>query len=123
MNCGHRAAALMLIIFALVGILIFSAGTMLYLFVRALPRTNDAEAVKRGVLERWLTTEFPERMDIFFHTVFLRTLRRLKVLVLKFDNTLNRKIETIKLEKGGGIRNDERSGLQSMAEERTGDTD
>lgn len=75
-----------------------SLGTILYIIIRTLPRLDD-EPVKRGVMERWLTSELPAKLDASIHGTYLRTLRRLKVFVLKADNSLNKKLESIKLDR------------------------
>lgn len=103
--------------FVLLNLLMISLAAILFVFVRTLPRIETREAVKQGIFERWITSRFPERMDQFFSGLFMRTLRKAKVLVLKADNILNQKLERLKLERGDGIRSAEKPDLQSLAKE------
>jgi hypothetical protein len=82
--------------FVFLNLFLVSTGVILFLVIRLLPRLDD-KPVGRGVFERWLTSEFPERLDLFFGSVHIRTLRRFKVMVMKTDNALNRKMESMKL--------------------------
>ena len=79
------------------------AALLLLLFIRALPRMGDTASARQGVFERWLTSQVPERMDAFARAAFLRTLRRVKILVLRLDNGINEKLQRMKLESGEGI--------------------
>ncbi len=105
--------------FVFLNCLFVSLGVLLYLVIRALPRI-DGEPVKRGMMERWLTSELPERLDQFFNIIYVRTLRRMRVWVLKADNSLHKKITTIKMERddlGAGSRFDIRSVTEKSVEE------
>jgi hypothetical protein len=103
-------------------ILLVGAGGVLLLFIRALPRVDEsALPAKRSVFERWLTSQFPERLDTFFSTIFMRTLRRLKVLTLRMDNGINQKLQRMKLESGEGIKGD-KIDLKKVAEGKNGET-
>ena len=46
-------------------ILMLSLGAVLYLVARSLPRVSAEEGKedKRGLVERWVTSEFPEKAD------------------------------------------------------------
>jgi hypothetical protein len=105
--------------FAFLNLFIISAGTILVLVIRTLPRLDD-EPVARNVIERWLTSEFPAKMDLFFHGFYIRTLRRFKVMIMKTDNALNKKMERMKLRSDdalGGKRVDIRSMTGKSVEE------
>ncbi len=82
--------------FIFLNLFFLSTGTLLLLIIRLLPRL-DAKPVSRGMIERWLTSEFPERFDSFLSAAYVRTLRRFKVMILKADNALTRKMESMKL--------------------------
>ncbi len=98
----------MIIQFLFFNLLLISLGVVLYIVIRTIPRI-DGEPVERTVMERWLTSELPQKLDAFFHSFYLRTLRRLRVMVLKIDNSVNKKLESIRLERGEGIVNPNRS--------------
>jgi hypothetical protein len=88
--------------FVFLNIFLISLGVLLFLVIRLLPRM-DNKPVSRGFFERWLTSEIPERFDHFLHALYVRTLRRVKVMVLKTDNALTRKMESMRLESGEPI--------------------
>lgn len=80
-------------------VLMIAVGVMVYLIVRTLPRISDEEtAPAKGVLERWLASEFPERLDAAMNGFLLKFLRRAKVVVMKIDNFLNKELNRVKLE-------------------------
>ncbi len=83
-------------IFAIV--LMICVGTMLYLTVRALPRIKETPSEEKGFFERWAHSEMPEKIDAAFNNFLLKFLRRIKILVLKFDNTLAKHLQKIKPE-------------------------
>jgi hypothetical protein len=78
-------------------------------------------------LERWLTSKLPERLDSFARTVFLRTMRRVKVLILRINNGIDEKLQRMKLESGDGIWRGEKAekiNLKKVAEQASiSDTD
>jgi DNA repair exonuclease SbcCD nuclease subunit len=92
----------MILQFAFFNILLISLGVLLYVIIRTIPRL-DGTPTERGMIERWLTSELPRKLDVFFHGIYVRTLRRLRVTVLKIDNSVNRKLELLRLERGEGI--------------------
>jgi hypothetical protein len=79
-------------------ILMLCLGTALYLVVQALPRVEEIPGDEKGFLERWAHSEIPEKIDAAFNTFLLKTLRKVKVLVLKFDNMLAKHLQKIKPE-------------------------
>ena len=79
-------------------ILMVCLGTVLYLMVQALPRIEEVPTEERPFLERWAHSEMPEKIDAAFNNFLLKFLRRVKVLILKLDNTLARHLQKIKPE-------------------------
>lgn len=73
-------------------------GTVLYLTAQALPRIEEVPSEEKGFLERWAHSEVPEKIDVAFNNFLLKFLRKIKVLVLKFDNTLAKHLQKIKPE-------------------------
>lgn len=100
-------------VFILNIVLMLSLGTVLFIVARALPRVQEEEGSentgrKNGLLERWVTSEIPERVDEFLSTFLSKTLRKLKVFLLKIDNNLSSHLKKIKPdasrgENGGGF--------------------
>ena len=80
-------------------VLMVSLSFVLYLMVRALPRIVEDPAVEsKSFLDRWAHSEIPEKVDVAMNTFFLKFLRKLKVGVLKLDNTLGKHLQRIKAE-------------------------
>ncbi len=79
-------------------ILMICLGTVLYLTVQALPRIEEVPVDEKGFLERWAHSEMPEKIDAAFNNFLLKFLRRIKVLILKFDNALAKHLQKIKPE-------------------------
>jgi len=72
-----------------------SFSAVLYLMVRALPRIQEEAAMKEGFLDRWAHSEVPEKVDAAVNGYLLKFLRKVKVVVLKLDNTLSKHLQTI----------------------------
>lgn len=88
--------------FIATNILMISLGVILYITVRTLPRIDDSQLPeKKGVLERWIASEMPEKIDAALNSFLAKFLRRLKVSLLKIDNSLGRHLRKIKI-KGNG---------------------
>jgi len=88
--------------FVLVNVLMVSLGTLLYLIARSLPRLGeDPSAHKPGILDRWAHSEIPERVDAALNAFLEKLLRRLKVVLLKVDNTLAEHLKKVKPSNGG----------------------
>ncbi|MEK7110490.1 MAG: hypothetical protein AAB867_01405 [Patescibacteria group bacterium] len=84
--------------FILTDILMFALGVMLYLAARSLPRISEDGApveAKRTVFERFVMSDIPHRVDAIMNTQSGKLLRRLKVLMLRFDNYLTERLKKI----------------------------
>lgn len=70
--------------------LVGSMAIMIYLLARALPRvTDDNGVMPSGVFDR-LVEKLPlQRIDLMISAFFEKILRKLKILLSKFDNTIN----------------------------------
>ena len=76
-----------------------SVGAVIYIFVRALPRVElGSQSEKKNILERWIASEIPDRVDAALNGFTVKFLRKLKVLLLKVDNTLSGHLQKIKPE-------------------------
>jgi hypothetical protein len=79
-------------------ILMICLGTVLYLTVQALPRIEEVPSDEQGFLERWAHSEMPEKIDAAFNNFLLKFLRKIKVLILKFDNVLAKHLQKMRTE-------------------------
>lgn len=77
-------------------ILMVCLSTVLYLMARALPRVQEEPSDSKGFLDRWAHSEVPEKVDAALNGFLLKFLRKVKVVVLKLDNTLARHLQKIK---------------------------
>jgi hypothetical protein len=81
--------------FIVTDLFMLSLGAILYLMVRALPRIAE-EPERKGLLDRWAHSELPEKVDVAVNSFLFKFLRRVKIFVLKLDNTLSRELHKIK---------------------------
>lgn len=84
--------------------LVVAIGLMAYLIIRALPRVQNGgekEEDRRGVFERWLASEIPEKADLFVNNFLAKWLRKFRVWILRLDNTLGKHLTKVS-KKGGG---------------------
>ncbi len=86
--------------FISVSILMISFSAVLYLMARALPRIVEEPQTdeRRGFLDRWARSQIPEKVDLALNGFLLKFLRKLKVLVLRLDNTLSHHLQKVKPE-------------------------
>lgn len=81
--------------FILTDILMVSLGTILYLVARSLPRIGEEPTTKQNMFERWVSSEMPEKFDAAFNNFLLKFLRKLKLVLLKADNSITRHLKKI----------------------------
>lgn len=103
-------------------ILLVGAGLIIWLLIRALPRVAEEGDEGKGWFDRWLTSRLPGKIDAFTSTLWLRSLRRFKVLVLRLDNGINQKLQRMKLESGDGIKGD-KIDLKKVVEDRAAEVE
>lgn len=77
-----------------------SAGTILMVLVRALPRCEEEEISKRGVFERLVASGIPERVDAVIRAFSIKSLRKSKVLLLKIENFVTARLKKMNAENG-----------------------
>ena len=74
-------------------IVITSFGAIVYLLSRALPRLSEEPDTlapgKPGVVERLMKRLPLQRMDAFFTSFSEKTLRKTRVLILRFENMVS----------------------------------
>lgn len=80
-------------------IMVASLGVVLYLFARALPRVDDVlvSPGDKKLRTHWLTV-YLEKADEWLKVVFEKFLRRVKVLLLKLDNIVSKRLNKFKKE-------------------------
>ena len=84
--------------FIVTNIFLISVGTLIYLVVRTLPRIDEhgpAEK-KASLLERWMASEVPEKIDETVNTYTGKILRKVKVVLLKVDNVISKRLQKIR---------------------------
>jgi len=87
--------------------LMVAVGVVLYFSARALPRVSDEEGEhKASLLERWLTSEIPNRLDQALNNYMGKFFRKLKVYILRMDNVLTGKLRKMNMEQNGKPRID-----------------
>ncbi len=87
--------------FILANIAMVSTGVVLYLVVRSLPRLGETEVTPKGLLEHWITSGFPEKLDESFNTFAGKFLRRLRVIILKIDNVVSQSLQHVRSQENG----------------------
>ncbi len=91
-------------------ILIASAGLIVYLFARALPRIGDAEILPPSKV--WLRLESAvkhlplQKIDAFLSGILEKFLRRARVVVMKLENAVNAGIHKVRRGKNGSAPED-----------------
>lgn len=90
--------------FILQTILILSLTVITFLFARALPRVEEESAGPghADLLDHWLGRLPLEKMDAFVNSLFSKSLRRLRVIVLKLDNLIHGWLQKVKKASGNG---------------------
>lgn len=85
--------------FILVNILLISFGGILYIIARTLPRLekNQKEEEKQNLLEKFIISDLPYKVDSLIYAYLGKILRFLKVLVLRFDNYLTDKLKKVNI--------------------------
>ena|SRR5271157_3502795 len=87
--------------FIFTDIFMLSLGAILYLMVRALPRIVEEPLEKKNFLDEWAHSDIPEKMDAMLNGFLFKFLRKVKILILKLDNTLSKELRKIKSEENG----------------------
>jgi hypothetical protein len=86
--------------FFLTNILLVSVGIVLYLVIRTLPRITETGHTETTtpivVLDRFMQSGIPERIDVFLRGLFEKILRRSKIVTLKIDNIVSAQLSHIR---------------------------
>lgn len=78
-----------------------SLGTVIYLVARAVPRIEDdvpASTINGGLskIDRWLNALRPERFDAILNVFLEKFLRKVRLILMRIDNTVNGYLSKIK---------------------------
>ena len=87
--------------FIFTSILMVSLSAVLYLVVRALPRIAEEPAAPSepsSIAAAWKRSEIPEKIDRILNGFLFKFFRKLKVMIMKIDNTLSRNLQRMKLD-------------------------
>ncbi len=74
-------------------LIMFALGAIVYLMARALPRVSETDTTTpvETVVPHWLTI-YVEKLDELLLSIAEKILRKFRVIILKFDNTISKKI-------------------------------
>jgi len=79
--------------------IVICIGGILYIFSRTLPRIgNEIEEKGEKRISTHLILGYLEKIDEWIKVILEKTLRRVKVLILKFDNVVSEKLDRFKKE-------------------------
>ena len=76
---------------------LFSFGVLLVLIVRSWPRLKDQRSEPQGTFGHWVLVELPTTFDQLLNRSTEKLFRRLKIIVLKFDNYLTERLKMLNL--------------------------
>ena len=72
--------------------ILFSLGIIVYVLARALPRVQEESYETKDIKTPWLLV-YLEKADERLKFLTEKFLRRMRIWVLKFENSINRKIK------------------------------
>lgn len=89
--------------FAFEMLLMLSFGGVLFIAARALPRVKEdtTVVVKRTLIERFVMSDVPHRVDTALNGFMGKFFRKMKVHLLKFDNYLTHRLKDLNAEANG----------------------
>lgn len=86
-------------------VLMSALGVILYLTAQALPRVEGEEIpTKKGLLEKWMSSGIPEKIDNFVNSFLEKFLRKAKIYLLKIDNFLAQRLNKSKINNSGNLK-------------------
>lgn len=82
-------------------LLALSLGTMVFIFARAVPRVNEGDAhsptdALEKKLEQWIASLPLHKIDKGINLFLEKILRKLRILILKFDNIVHSILAKVK---------------------------
>lgn len=94
---GTKYNFVMLFKFILEFLIMLALGAIVYLMARALPRVSDTDtsAPEGPVVPHWFMA-YVERFDEWLLLTFEKMLRKFRLLILKVDNVVTKKLNRFK---------------------------
>jgi len=95
-------------------IIMFSLGVMIYLIARASPRIGDIEVADESYhnkLDRIISRLPLDEIDVVISTAVEKFLRKSRLFLMKWDNTLSNHLKKIKKTNGNGLRKEDKPSL------------
>lgn len=86
--------------FILTNLLLISFGGILYIIAKTIPKIEIDSAdklEKKGIIEKFIVSDLPHKFDYLLNFYTGKFLRKLKVLILRFDNYLTLKLKSMNL--------------------------
>ena len=102
-------------------LIMLSLWAIIYLIARAAPRVGDIEeSFKKETFHQKLDkliAKVPfEKMDVFFTVNLEKTLRKIKLLLMKWDNLLTNHLRKLKKSGNGGAKEEKQNLFASLTE-------
>ena len=93
-----------------------SLAVILYLMARALPRVDDVSETHHapGSFDRLLSNLPLKKIDEWLDLFFEKFLRRIKIIVMKIDNSINQSLGRFKKSNGNGAKEDKPDLFQKL---------
>lgn len=87
--------------------ILVSLGTIIFLVARTLPRITETETANIENKKRisWLSNFPLEKIDALINSFLEKTLRRIKLILMKLDNFVSRQLNKFKKDNNGGSGN------------------
>ncbi len=88
-------------------IFMVSVGVFLYIVARSLPRLQEEaqSTQKKSVIDRFVTSDIPRKIDEIINSFLGKFLRKTKVFLMRFDNSITKKLQTMGNENNNGNSN------------------
>ncbi len=84
----------------------FSLGAMIYLIARAVPRVSDIredfERTPYAKIDKLISFLPLERLDVTLSTQLEKALRKIKLILMKWDNLVTHHLKKVKKTNGNG---------------------
>jgi len=81
-----------------------SLATIIYLAARAIPRIDESALLsssKNSAFRNWISNIPLEKIDLMFDNLLEKLLRKIKIVVMKTDNVLTRRLSSFKPDVSG----------------------
>jgi len=79
--------------FILTNTFFISLAGLILLVTRAMPRVEEDQVKRQGILDKLAASELPEKIDAILGSTMFKFFRRLKVFIMRLDNFVNSEIK------------------------------